>query len=272
MNDFQHRAVATDYLETRLDLNRKYQATDFDAWLMARLGVRPDESILDVGCGTGSQTLPFLEQVGSGGFVCALDIARDSVAQLVAKVGPSANLATTVADMADLDNIIAREFPRKAYDLAHSSYALYYCPERVRVLDVMRQHLKPAGRLAIFGPNLPHGMVEVARKLGPIPAEVEGSLRFGPAVLEPYFRAHFWDVTVHFFHNVVRVPSADDAVAFYRSTTYYREDAEAGFRASVVREIEAKGMFEYEKNGYLIIGARPFVAPLASDSGAPRTE
>ncbi|MGZ8156288.1 MAG: class I SAM-dependent methyltransferase [Burkholderiales bacterium] len=257
MNDFHDRAVSTDYLETRLDLNRKYQSTDFDAWLMARLGVRPGESILDVGCGTGAQTVPFLEQVGSGGFVCALDIARDSVAQLVARVGPSANLATAVADMADLDNVIAREFPRKAYDLAHSSYALYYCPERLRVLDVMRRHLKPAGRVAIFSPNLPHGMVELARKFGPIPAEVEGSLRFGPAVLEPYFRAHFWDVTVQFFHNVVRVPSADDAVAFYRSTTYYREDAEAGFRASVLHEIEAKGVWEYEKNGYLIIGARP---------------
>ena len=257
MNDLYERAVSKEYLETRLDLNKKYQSTDFDAWLLSRLAVRPGESVLDVGCGTGAQTLPFLKQVGAGGFVCALDIAADSVAKLVAAAGPAPNLATAVSDMADLENVIETRFPHKSYDLAHSSYALYYCPQRLRVLDVMLAHLKPQGRLAIFTPNRPHGMVELARTFGAIPPEVDGSIRFGPDVLEPYFRSHFWDVTVHFFHNVVRVPSADDAVTFYRSTTYYRQEAESEFRAAVQREIESRGVWEYEKNGYLIIGSRP---------------
>ena len=56
------------------------------------------------------------------------------------------------------------------------------------------------------------------------------------------------------FHNVVTVPSADILIEFYRQTTYYDAAAEAAIRAAVEDEIGRSGRFQYEKNGYLIIG------------------
>jgi SAM-dependent methyltransferase len=211
-----------------------------------------------VGCGTGAQTLPFLKIVGTSGSVSSLDISAESIATLSKRAGSAPNLDAIAADMADLKQCIATRFRVKKYDIAHSSYALYYSPARVEVLGVMRDSLKPGGKLAVFTPNRPHGMVDFARQFHPIAPEIDESLEFGPAVLEPFFRRNFWDVVVHYFHNVVRVTSVEDALSFYRATTYYVKSAEDQIRGRLSELIRRDGCFQYEKNGYLIVGANEF--------------
>ena len=56
--DKAERATATTYLEKRIEINRAYSSVDFDAWLFDRLAVESGENILDVGCGSGAQTIP----------------------------------------------------------------------------------------------------------------------------------------------------------------------------------------------------------------------
>jgi ubiquinone/menaquinone biosynthesis C-methylase UbiE len=252
------QATSTQHLTTRLELNRKYASTDFDAWLMSRLDVGEGEAVLDVGCGTGAQSLPFLKAVGPRGSVSALDISAESVQTLRTRAGNAPNLTAVAADMATLRECINSRFPVKQYDLAHSSYALYYSPQRLRVLETMRDALKPGGRLAVFTPCHPHGMVDFAHRFHAIAPEIDESLTFGPSVLEPFFRGNFWDVVVHFFHNRMRVDSVADFMTFYRATTYYVRDAEAAIAKEVGERIAKAGFFEYEKNGYLIIGTRRF--------------
>lgn len=156
--------------------------------------------------------------------------------------------------MADLSRIIRESFSVKRYSLTHSSYALYYSPKRLDVLDVMRGALKPNGRCAVFTPNQPHGLVELAARFTGIPRDVTESLNFGPEVLQPYFEKYFDRTVVHHFHNVVSIPSSDILIEFYRQTTYYDAGAELKMRAVVDEAIAQKGRFEYEKNGFLIVG------------------
>ena len=156
--------------------------------------------------------------------------------------------------MADLAQVIADTFTTRQYSLAHSSYALYYCDQHLHVLDVMRGALKAGGRCAIFTTNRPHGLVDLAARFSEIPPEVEGPLRFGPTVLKPYFEKNFVHYDVHYFHNVVTVPSTDILIEFYRQTTYYDASAEEKIRAVVDDEVQRSGNYQYEKNGYLIIG------------------
>ena len=156
--------------------------------------------------------------------------------------------------MGDLAGVIANVFNTKRYSLVHSSYALYYSSNRMHVLDVMRGALQPGGRCAVFTPNAPHGLVELAGRFTDVPAAVNESLRFGTEVLQPYFEKNFPRHDVHHFHNVVSVPSSDILIEFYRQTTYYDSQAEAKMRGVADEEIKRSGSYKYEKNGYLIIG------------------
>jgi SAM-dependent methyltransferase len=252
--DRSERATATAFLERRIEINRIYSSTDFDAWLLEKLAVRAGEDILDVGCGSGAQTVPFATLAGAGGSVSSLDISADSVALLRTRVPPQARVQAVAADMRDLATIIANVFTTKRYSLAHSSYALYYSSERMQVLDIMRGALMPGGRCAVFTPDRPHGLVELAARFGDVPVAVNESLRFGADVLKPYFENHFPQFEIHHFHNVVTVPSSDILIEFYRQTTYYDVQNEPKMRTVVDEEIKRSGRYSYEKNGYLILG------------------
>ena len=252
------RATSTASLETRLNVNSKYSSTNFNEWLMPRLAVREGEDLLDVGCGNGAQATPFSKIVGSAGSVSAVDISEESVNSLLANPARGENVEAVVGDMADLNTIINQRFRVRQYDLAHSSYALYYAADRHRVMDIMRGSLKREGRLAVFTPNEPHGMVNFVKRRTKVPSQVEECFGFGPEVLEPYFRKHFWDVSIHLFHNIVRIPTVEEVMDFYRSTTYYDNQTDNLVKKDVEERIRENGFFEYEKNGYLIVGQRQF--------------
>lgn len=255
--ELQERATSTNSLEVRLQLNNKFSSTNFQDWLMKKYNVQRGQDILDVGCGEGAQAIPFAELVGEAGSVSATDISDSSIEKLNSKGAQYQHLETAVGDMTNLQHIIDTQFKVKNYDLAQSAYSLYYAANRHLVLDTMRQALKPHGRLAIFTPNSPHGMVNFIKQFTPVPDLVEECFIFGPSVLEPYFRKYFWDVEIHLFHNVVTVPSVDDFLTFFRATTYYNQSAETKVADAVQQEINKHGTMKYEKNGYLIIGSNP---------------
>jgi|GEM_PF-2426128 len=254
------QATSSLSLATRLKLNAEYSSTDFNQWFWSKVHVKQGDNVLDVGCGNGAQSLTFAKKIGREGTVSAIDISEGSVKTLNRKAQENHldNIQTVTGDMIDLDRFIERDFCTKIYDISHSTYSIYYASDRVKVMDTMRHSLKKEGSLIIFTPYKPHGMVEFIKQFTQIPSQVEECFEFGPNVLEPYFRDHFWDVEIHFFHNIVKFPSADIFMEFYRSTTYYNEQIEEQVTQSVQAEINKQGYFQFKKNGYLIIGKNQF--------------
>lgn len=252
--EVQQRAINHESLNTRLEINQRYQSRDFHRWLHRRLNVVPGEHVLDVGCGTGAQSLRFLEDIGAHGSITALDINNASIEEMLHKARLDTRLQAISADMADLPELIKLRFRQKTYSLAHSSYALYYSPARLDVLRCMADNLFSHGRLAVFTPTKPHGMVEIAARFSAVPDVVFDSLEFGPSFLEPEFRSLFWEVEVHFFQSEMQVTSVEDFMSFYHATTYFSADAESAIEEFARHEIKAKGFVGYSKNGYLIMG------------------
>ena len=251
----KERAISSQDLRMRLDMNKRYQSRDFSAWLRKRLEIRGGETILDVGCGTGAQALFMLEDVGSLGSVVALDISKDSIEGLIDQANGQGyyNLKAFQLDMGDLESKLSKDFANLRFTLAHSSYAIYYSPKRLQVLNAMQSKLTPDGRLAIFTPCEPHGMVEFVSKYHKIPQPVIDSLKFGSEQLVSLFREAFWNVDIHYFQSELNVTSANDFITFYQATTYYDENRKAVLFNSANEIINNFGALNFRKNGILLL-------------------
>src|SRR5271165_4165281 len=81
------RATRPELLEQRIAENRASQEIDLATWIFERLPVRPEDQVLELCCGTGGQTLPFLERLGESGSIVALDISSEALKTLAGKVG-----------------------------------------------------------------------------------------------------------------------------------------------------------------------------------------
>ena len=235
-------------LNDRLKINKENSRINFNDWLFDRLKVSFGEKILDVGCGTGSQSLRFLEKVGHKGKVCATDISDESVSQLIQDASSSSNLETSVGDMVFLQKIINEKFSINQFDLVHSSYALYYANDYSKVLSSMKDSLVENGRMAVFGPHNPHGMVEFARKFHTIPKIVDQHIIFGTEILEPFFRNNFYEVSVHYFHNELTLKCIEDFLTLYRATIYYNREKETEIVLAIEKEIQDYGFIIFNKH------------------------
>lgn len=248
--------TATDSLETRLQINKRYAAFDFHAWVLKHLAVQPSMDVLDVGCGVGTHSLRILEQLQDNGTVSAFDLSAESVEKLRQGGGDRRGLSTAVGDMKDAAQTIAR-FPVRRYDLAYSIYALWYSPDHIATLDAMRLALKPHGRLLVCTPNAPNGLRETLKRFGLRRPELDQATHFGPNFLEPYFRAYFEDVRVFLRRNDLHITSADDVLAFFRAAGYYDSALEPLLKRQAEVDIANQGYFSFEKNNYLIEGLAP---------------
>ncbi len=69
---------------------------------------QPNTDVLDVGCRTGAHALRTLDVLRGDGTISAFDLSADSVIELRPKAADSANLHTTVGDVKDAAQIIAK--------------------------------------------------------------------------------------------------------------------------------------------------------------------
>lgn len=248
-------AISSASLAARLEINRKHEGADFHGWLLGHLAAQPGMDVLDVGCGTGAQTLKMVDIVGPRGSVSAVDISPESIAKLNAVGAP--NLQAETADMDDLAALIERQLRIKRYDLAQSTYALYYAKRPATVLDAMFAAIKPGGRLAVCVPNDPHSLSRFMARFVSLPEAVVSCTKMGRELLEPYFRSHFDEVSIHLLRNRSRISSVADVMTFLRNTSYYDPTVESRVLAAVESEIAANGAFVSEKNSLLIVGRKP---------------
>lgn len=255
IESIRQKEQSSAYLSARLKINDKYQSNDFNGWLFDRLAVKKNEVILDVGCGTGKQSIPFAHLTGTGGKVCSFDISEDSIAALKAEAAEKklTNMTAVTGRMEDIDRVVGA-FPESRFDLIHSSYALYYAEDTSAVLRFFMKLLKSDGRVAVFTPVAPHGMVNFVKKYHAIPDPVEECFLFGSQVLTPFFKNNFKKIESHDFKNKLMIDSVDDFMTLYRATTYYDSNFDGVISGDIKKLIDRDGFVEFEKNGFLIIG------------------
>ena len=157
--------------------------------------------------------------------------------------------------MGNLKEFLSENYLNNKYTLAQSSYALYYSPKRIDVLSEMQNRTKDFGRVSVFTPAPPHGMISFAENFQDMSAPVTDSLYFGENKLKDIFRKCFWEVEIHYFQSRLKITSADDFQQFYEATTYYDSQNAQNIYEKAVFEINKNGCLDFEKCGILLIGS-----------------
>jgi ubiquinone/menaquinone biosynthesis C-methylase UbiE len=105
------------------------------------------ESVLDVGCGTGTLAIEAKRQVGPSGTVCGIDASPEMVARARRKAR-KAGLDVTFTESAAQ----AMPFPDAHFDVVMSTLVLHHLPRKGRqqCAAEMRRVVKPHGRVLII--------------------------------------------------------------------------------------------------------------------------
>ena len=115
-------------------------------------GIGPGDSVLDLGCGTGTFTVEMARQVGNSGRVHAVDIQASMIEAARSRV-ESADVASRVS----FHHCGAYSLPLESdsVDVAIAIASLSEMPQPLFALEEVRRVLKPGGRLAV-SEEIPH--------------------------------------------------------------------------------------------------------------------
>jgi ubiquinone/menaquinone biosynthesis C-methylase UbiE len=108
--------------------------------------LQPGETVLDVGCGTGTMALLAYERVGETGSVCGIDPS----AQLLAGARRKAARRGLPINF-QLGGIEQLSFPDQSFDVVLSTFMMHHLPDDLKRqgLSEIARVLKPGGRLLV---------------------------------------------------------------------------------------------------------------------------
>lgn len=141
--------------------------------VLAAANVRPGDTVLDLGCGTGQISLPLAAE---GAEVLGIDVSPAMADRLRAEAGRR-DLRSVTAEAMPIEKLALQP---ETFDLIVSSYALHHLrdPDKARLIQACYDWLRPGGRLVIADMMLGRGGSARDREI--IRAKVGTLARRGP--------------------------------------------------------------------------------------------
>lgn len=180
-------------------------------------GVATGNRVLDLGAGTGDQTLLAARRIGPGGVVLATDISASmlDLAREAARASDLPNVQTRVMDAQHL------KLEYGSFDAAIARFSLQFVPDVQRALAEVRRVLKPGGRFsavvysAVERNPYRAGPQAIASRLAgrqfPEPGPGQWALNDPTTLADAYRRAGFREVEVRTTTLTWHFPSLEDA-------------------------------------------------------------
>lgn len=213
-----NRATDSTMLETRLDLNQRFSDFDLNQWIFSRFPPEAGQKWLDLGCGTGKQSIPLSR---AGCEVVAVDASAESLAALKAA---APGVRTVLSDMDEFDAESGDRFDR-----AVASYSIYYAKDHPRLFDKLE---KLTDALFFCGPAHANNIElrQLVADVGGKPVGPTFASAFMEEVGPELAKQHFGEVDIFTFENDVVFPSADELYAYWSSHGSYDPALDQAFR------------------------------------------
>ena len=227
-------------LKNRISAHSRFGSKDINEWIFHHLELDSGQSVLDLGCGVGKQSIPMAKLVGPHGSILSIDIAAEALGALM-KEAAKEGIADRITPLnCNLDDTPSHLSSRQ-FDRALSAYALYYAQHPEIVINAVYNAMKDDGIFFFCGPSKDNNRELKAfhyeLKGDPMPPMTGGAL-FMEDTGQQLARAIFRQVDIQHFENPLRFDSPEALYTYWSSYNLYdpvldgafRQAAEAHFR------------------------------------------
>ena len=214
---------------------------------LIRSGLREGNSVLELGCGTGSMTTWLAGTVGNRGRVIAVDASEKQI-EIAAKAVEQCGAANVEFICSSVE---ALKIPVDSIDLAYSRLLLMHLKDPLCVLTALHKYLRPGGVIACEEPHASSLATaprnELIEKLNEIFIEL-GKLQgcdfnIGDKLLPLLSSAGYSDLHACFVQPVISMAEAATFVLMGAA-----EAAPFAVKCGLASEIEAERMLRELKN------------------------
>jgi len=143
---YWNSAVARAWAELHEPIDRLF--ADLTQRAIERAAPKPGESVIDIGCGSGTTVLDLARRVGPTGHVLGADISQQSVDKARERIA-AAGLSQAEASVCDVST---HSFATDSVDLAFSRFGVMFFADPIATFINLRRAMKRSGRLtfAVF--------------------------------------------------------------------------------------------------------------------------
>jgi SAM-dependent methyltransferase len=237
----------TAALQARNAAHQRYSTGDMTGWALDLLGAQPGDRVLELGAGTGQQTLRLAPDVAS---ILAVDASAESLA--VIEAGAPDNVTTLAGRF---DDLLGRPCEGR-FERALGCYSLYYADDQEGLIARVHELLEPGGVLFFCGPSVANN--RELRELhfgllgdpvpGPTPAQA-----FMATDAPRWCEARFATVERFDFTDEMRFDSAEALVGYWSSYNLYDPAIDDAFRAAAEAHFADQDVFVSAKR---VVGIR----------------
>lgn len=241
--EFDNDAAA---LARRIAAHDSFAQKDINDWIFDELGARSGEQIIELGCGTGKQTIPLAKQVGDSGSVVAVDVSADALRALREDADRQELSARIELVCAGLDKAVADAVTSQdRFDRALASFSIYYAEDPELLFANLATLIKPGGVLFFCGPNADNN-----REIIAFHHALHGGERGSPGQADRFMaqaperlRGHFAEVRQTTFENPMEFKQADQLYEYWRSYNLYEPSLDAAFRGAANKHFASHPTF-----------------------------
>jgi ubiquinone/menaquinone biosynthesis C-methylase UbiE len=242
-------------LSNRIRAHDKFSKKDINEWIFALLKPENGNFILDIGCGTGKQSLPLAKHVGEMGRIISADLSQESLQTLAMEAerqGSKSVIKSLCCNIDELDN----HLEPNSLNRVLSSFSVYYTKNSDKLFQTISKALTQDGVFFFCGPGHKNNF-----ELKKFHHEVKGE-GFQPETSSSIFmeetgpslgKNQFSQVEIFNFENSVIFENAEELVKYWSSYAMFDPEIEKSFYLKAKKHFEGNSTFETVKR---VIGVR----------------